>query len=80
MLAFVTLNNETIYWTVSTGLNWFIILKQNYIVLNERVRNLGRGGGLVFSTLAFYSDDASLNPAEVYGFFFKISFVRNKNK
>ena len=31
--------------------------------------SLGRGGGQVVSVLAFYSDDPSSNPAEVYNFF-----------
>ena len=30
---------------------------------------MGRGGGLVVSVLAIYSDDPSLNPAEAYSFF-----------
>ena len=38
--------------------------------------DLGRGGGLVVSVLAFYSDD----PAEVYNFFCKIVVEKNKNK
>ena len=29
---------------------------------------MGRGGGQVVSVLAFYSDDPSSNPAEVYNF------------
>ena len=34
---------------------------------------LGRGGGHVVSVLAFYSDDLSSNPADVYSFICKIS-------
>ena len=41
---------------------------------------LGRGGGLVVSVLAFYSDDSSSIPAEVYNFFCKIVVEKNKNK
>ena len=33
---------------------------------------MGRGGGQVVSVLAFYSDDPSSNPADVYSFFCKI--------
>ena len=38
----------------------------------------GRGGGLVVSVLAFYSDDPSSIPAEVYNFFCKILLKRTK--
>ena len=41
---------------------------------------MGRGGNQVVSTLAFYSDDPSLNPAEVYSFFCNIIFEKNENK
>ena len=41
---------------------------------------LGRGGGLVVSVLAFYSDDPSSIPAEVYNFFCKIVVEKNENK
>ena len=40
----------------------------------------GCGGGLVVSVLAFYSDDPSSIPAEVYNFFCKIVVEKNKNK
>ena len=41
----------------------------------------GRGGGLVVSVLAFYSDDPSSNPKEDYIFSVKGSLKRtNKNK
>ena len=40
----------------------------------------GRGGGLVVSVLAFYSDDPSSIPAEVYNFFCKIVVEKNENK
>ena len=41
---------------------------------------LGRGGGLVVSVLAFYSDDPSSIPAEVYNFFCKNIVEKNENK
>ena len=40
----------------------------------------GRGGGQVVSVLAFYSDDPSSNPAEVYNFSVKIVIEKNENK
>ena len=42
--------------------------------------SMGRGGGQVVSVLAFYSDDPSSNPAEVYNFSVKIVIEKNKNK
>ena len=39
---------------------------------------MGRGGGQVVSVLAFYSDDPSSNPAEVYSFFRNIRLEKNK--
>ena len=42
--------------------------------------DLGRGGSHVVSVLAFYFDDPSSNPTEVYSFFFTIVFEKNKNK
>ena len=41
---------------------------------------MGRGGGLVVSVLAFYSDEPSSIPAEVYIFFCKIVVEKNENK
>ena len=38
----------------------------------------GSGGGQVVSVLAFYSDDASSNPAEVYNFSVKLLLKRIK--
>ena len=38
----------------------------------------GRGGGQVVSVLAFYSDDPSSNPAEVYNFSVKLLLKRTK--
>ena len=35
------------------------------------IKALGRGGGQVVSTLAYYSDHPSSNPAQVYSFFKK---------
>ena len=46
----------------------------------QRNKFLGRGGGLVVSVLAFYSDDPSSIPAEVYNFFCKIVVEKNENK
>ena len=40
----------------------------------------GCGGGQVVSELAFYSDDPSSNPAEVYNFSVKIVIEKNENK
>ena len=40
----------------------------------------GCGGGLVVSVLAFYSDDPSSIPAEVYNFFCKIVVEKDENK
>ena len=40
----------------------------------------GRGGGQVVSMLAFYSDDPSSNPADIYSFSVKFVFEKNKNK
>ena len=37
-----------------------------------------RGGGLVVSVLALYSDDPSLNPTEVYNFSVKLLLKRTK--
>ena len=39
---------------------------------------LGRGGGQVVSVLAFYSDNPSSNPAEVYNFSVKLLLKRTK--
>ena len=38
----------------------------------------GRAGGLVVSVLAFYSDDPSSNPAEVYNFSVKLLLKSTK--
>ena len=44
----------------------------------DRTRqNKGCGGGLVVSVLAFYSDDPSSIPAEIYNFFCKIVVEKN---
>ena len=47
---------------------------------DKETGQLGRGGGLVVSVLAFYSDDPSSIPAEVYNFFCKIVVEKNENK
>ena len=39
---------------------------------------MGCGGGQVVSVLAFYSDDPSSNPAEVYNFSVKLLLKRMK--
>ena len=39
---------------------------------------MGCGGGQVVSVLAFYSDDQSSNPAEVYNFSVKIVIEKKK--
>ena len=39
---------------------------------------MGRGGGQVVSVLAFYSDNPSSNPAEVYNFSVKLLLKRTK--
>ena len=46
----------------------------------ELDRNGNGGNGLVVSLLTLYSDDASLNPAEVYIFYVKMLFEMNQNK
>ena len=40
----------------------------------------GRGGSQVVSVLAFYSDDPSSNPAEVYSFSVQFVLEKNENK
>ena len=49
------------FWVLQTAYRIYKINKQT-------VPN-GSGGGQVVSVLAFYSDDPSLNPAEVYSFY-----------
>ena len=46
--------------------------------LLQQEDNLGSGGGLVVSVLAFYSDDPSLIPAEVYIFSVKLLLKSTK--
>ena len=41
---------------------------------------MGRGGGQVVSVLAFYSNDPSSNPADVYSYFVQIVIEKNENK
>ena len=45
---------------------------------SEGKGNKGCGGGLVVSVLAFYSDDPSSIPAEVYNFSVKLLLKRTK--
>ena len=40
--------------------------------VTKHLGRTGRGGGQVVSVLAFYSDDPSSNPAEVYNFSVKL--------
>ena len=51
-------------------------LKMSVLKMNAK----SRGGGLVVSVLAFYSDDPSSIPAEVYNFFCKNIVEKNENK
>ena len=48
------------------------------IVATKIWENMGRGGGQVVSVLAFYSDDPSSNPAEVYNFSVKLLLKSTK--
>ena len=41
---------------------------------------MGRGGDLVVSVLAFYSNKPSSNPAEAYSLLCKMLFEKNENK
>ena len=50
------------------------------VIIQKLFQIMGCGGGLVVSVLAFYSDDPSSIPAEVYNFFCKIVVEKNKNK
>ena len=49
-------------------------LKMSVLKMNAK----SRGGGLVVSVLAFYSDDPSSIPAEVYNFSVKLLLKRTK--
>ena len=65
----------------TASLKYFISL---YEIINPYLQHLrfnviGRGRGRVVSVYAFYSDDPSLNPGEVYSFLLFIS-VRNEQK
>ena len=57
-----------------------IVKGERFIRGEWRTRYLGCGGGLVVRVLAFYSDDPSSIPAEVYNFFCKIVVEKNENK
>ena len=41
---------------------------------------MGSGGGQVVSVLAFYSDDPSSNPVEVYNFSVRLYLKRTKKQ
>ena len=43
-------------------------------------KGCGGGGGQVVIVLTIYSDNPSSNPTEVYSFFVKFLFKKNKNK
>ena len=58
----------------------FDLAMENKPNLGKIKPNMGCGGGLVVSVLAFYSDDPSSIPAEVYNFFCKIVVEKNENK
>ena len=60
--------NEKVYFSVSIYCNH----------THLKIDCLGRGGGQVVSVLAFYSDDPSSNPAEVYNFSVKLLLKRTK--
>ena len=53
-------------------------LRMFNISARNQSKKLERGGGLVVSKLAFYTDDLSSNTAEAYSFFCKILFEKNK--
>ena len=59
---------------------WSSVLKKLWKEGFNILIGLGRDGGLVVSMLAFYSNDPSSIPAEVYNFFCKIVVEKNKNK
>lgn len=53
---------------------YFIISQLVLFAPNRKVRNqLSSSGSLVVNTLAFYSDDSSSNPDDVYSFPRKIA-------
>ena len=47
-------------------------------MIKDDVTKTGCGGGQVVSVLAFYSDDPSSNPAEVFNFSVKLLLKRTK--
>ena len=59
--------------------NWSHSLKIYFFrkQASTKIKLLSWGGGQVVSMFAFYSDDLSLNPTEVYNF---IVLERTKNK
>ena len=56
-----------------------MMLQQSCDKTWESFEFYGRGGGLMVSVLAFYSDDTSSNPSEVFHFAVKL-LVRRTNK
>ena len=53
-------------------------LKNKICFQKVKQEKVGRGGGQVVSVLAFYSDDPSSNPAEIYNFSVKLLLKRTK--
>ena len=59
--------------------NWLIVLEVVFKSLPRHCGGiLGRGGGLVVSMLAFYSNHLSSIPVEVYNFSVKMLLKRTK--
>ena len=68
--------NNLAIWSHWAG-RWYWLSSDLTSKTNWRV---GRGVGQVVSLLAFYSNDLSSNPAEVYNFFCTIDIEKNENK
>ena len=60
------------------GLNPVIGLLAVYNRRKKKKTSVGRGGGQVASVLAFYSNNPSSNPAEVYSFPENLCLKRRK--
>ena len=58
----------------------FTLIFYLFVLYIKSAFEQGCGGGLVVSVLAFYSDDPSSIPAEVYNFFCKIVVEKDENK
>ena len=70
------IENNLAIWSHWAG-RWYWLSSDLTSKTNWRV---GRGVGQVVSMLAFYSNDLSSNPAEVYNFFCTIDIEKNENK